>query len=211
MQVIPSINAQSFEEAKDFIKKASEFADWVHVDVGDGIFTPNVTWGNPADWSSIKGQLSNVKVEVHLMIESPDQVILPWFEAGANRVIVHVESMEDADSLIQLGKNFNAELGLAISPDTDIKELNVYFNKVNFYQILAVAPGKIGQEFKEPILDKIKVLRVQAPDAIIEVDGGINPETARLVKEAGANIIVSAKYIWGATNPEKAFLDLSQV
>lgn len=229
MQVIPSINAPDFESAKELISKASEFATWIHIDVGDGIFTPNSTWASPSEFKSLK--FKSLNAEVHLMIESPDVAVLPWLEAGAKRVIVHVESVEDPESLIELCEEFDAEFGLSISPETKIEELNVYFNpsplkdhkksttsnpsrvrgKVKFYQVLAVTPGLAGQEFNNSVLEKIKFLRKEVPDAIIEVDGGINPETAKLVKKAGANIIVSANYIWGAESPEKAFSELSKV
>ncbi len=225
MQVIPSINAPDFASAKELIFKAAEFSPpgggWVHIDVGDGVFTPNTTWGNPQEFKSLK--FKSLNAEVHLMIESPDAVVLPWLaalsegraspsetgrEAVKSRIIVHVESVEDPESLIEICKAFGGELGLAISPDTDIKELNVYFNKVKFYQVLAVTPGLTGQEFNNSVLEKIKFLRKEVPSAIIEVDGGINPETALLVKKAGANIIVSASYIWNNEDPKKAYEEL---
>lgn len=211
MQVIPSINTLNFEEAKKLISKTAEFAGWIHIDVGDGIWTPNTTWGNPNEYLNISiFKNKNIHSEVHLMIESPDAAVLPWLEAGVKRVIVHVESVEDPESLIEICKSFGGELGLAISPDTNIKELNVYFNKVKFYQILAVTPGLAGQEFNKSVLEKIKFLRAAAPDAIIEIDGGINPETAKLVKKAGADIIVSANYIWNSKNPKKAYYELTR-
>lgn len=210
MTIIPSINTPDFESAKELISKAVEFVDWIHIDVGDGIWTPNTTWASPQEFKSLNS-LKSLKTEVHLMIENPDAAVLPWLEAGAKRIIVHVESVEDPDSLIEICKTFGGELGLAISPDTDIKELNVYFNKVKFYQILAVTPGLAGQEFNQSVLEKIKFLRKEVPDAIIEVDGGINPETAKLVKKAGANIIVSANYIWNSEEPKVSYQKLLKV
>ncbi len=209
MQVIPSINVSDFESVKNLISEAVKFTDWIHIDVGDGIFTPNSTWGNPQEFSSLKSKIQNLKSEIHLMIESPDAVVLPWLEVGVKRVIIHVESVEDPDSLIEICKTFGGELGLAISPETDVKELNVYFNKVKFYQVLAVNPGLSGQEFNKSALEKIEFLRKEVPDAIIEVDGGINPETACMVKKAGADIIVSGSYFWNSDDPESAFRELS--
>lgn len=213
MQVIPSINAQDFEEAKDLISKAAEFlppaGGWIHIDIGDGVFTPNTTWGSPSEFKSLNS-LKSFKTEVHLMIESPDAAVLPWLEVGVKRIIIHVESIEDPDSLMEICKTFGGELGLAISPDTDIKELNVYFNKVKFYQILAVTPGLAGQKFNQSVLEKIKFLRAAASDAIIEVDGGINPKTAKLVKKAGANIVVSSNYIWNSDDSKKAYDELTR-
>lgn len=212
MQVIPSINAENFEQAKRLIEKAVKFLslnEWIHIDVGDGIFTPNQTWGNSADIKFLEGYLP--KFEIHLMVESPDAAVLPWLEAGAKRMILHVESIEDPDGLLELCKEFNTELGLAIPPETSIEELTPFFNKINFYQILAVKPGLAGQEFKDLVLKKIKLLREKAPNAIIEVDGGINLETARQCKESGADILVSASYIWNSDNPEKAFQELQKV
>ncbi|MEK7115219.1 MAG: hypothetical protein AAB847_02580 [Patescibacteria group bacterium] len=232
MQVIPSINAADFEEAKNLILQAEKFSDWIHIDVGDGIWTPNQTWNSPSEFQEIrnpKSEIRNLKTEIHLMIESPDIVVLPWLETGAKRIIVHVESVEDPESLIELCEEFDAELGLAISPETKVEELNVYFNpsplkdykesstsnpsrvrgKVKFYQVLAVTPGLAGQKFNQSVLKKIEFLRAAVPDAIIEVDGGINPETARMVKKAGADIIVSASYIWNSDDPKKAYYELT--
>ena len=213
MQVIPSINAQSFEEARVLIEKAEKFLSgdnlWIHIDVGDGIFTPNKGWGNPSEFKSLNVQ--SLKVEVHLMVEGPDAAVLPWLEAGVKRIIVHVESIEDPDALLGLCQEFEAELGLAISPDTKVEELKSYFNKIRFYQVLAVSPGLAGQTFKPVVLGKIKFLRQNVPNAIIEVDGGINLETAESVKKAGADVVVSASYILNGRDPQKAYLELKEI
>jgi ribulose-phosphate 3-epimerase len=212
MQIIPSINVKSFEEAKELIKKAAEFAQWIHIDVGDGIFTPNVSWGSPAELAQFRISnfaFRNLKFEVHLMVKNPETRIKSWLEAGANRIILHLESIKNLEGALDICNQFNAELGIAIAPQFSISNFEFQvLGKIKFFQILAVKPGLAGQEFLPEALEKIKLLRQQRPSAIIEVDGGINLETARLAKQAGADIVVSASYIWDNADSKEAYKSL---
>lgn len=212
MIVIPAINETSFEAVKEKVKKAAEFSEWIHIDVVDGVFAPNITWDNAGDLESIKllnfsiPQLLNFKFEVHLMVANPEAIIDSWLRTGmVKRVIIHLEAMTDSVYLLEKCKKYNAECMLAINPGTEVERLYAHASDFKFFQILAVYPGLAGQEFKPEIINKINSLRKQVPSAIIEVDGGITPETAKLVKEAGADILISASYIWNSNNPEKAY------
>ena len=150
--------------------------------------------------------------EVHLMIEDPEKAVEHWFKAGAERVIVHLEAMRDPHFVLETAKKSAGEVMLAINPSTPVDALVPYLNPpaggFSGFQILAVSPGPSGQEFNENVLEKIKFLRERAPNAIIEVDGGINPETAKLAKEAGANILVSTSYIMDSPDPKGAYEEL---
>ncbi len=213
MQVIPAINEVNFEEIKKKIKLAQDFglttadggAGWVHLDVSDGKFTKNKLWNNPADLSKVQSLKSKVKLEVHLMVQNPDEVIDEWLDVKVKRVIVHLESAKDIDVMKMKCMAFGAELFLAVKPDTPVEHLFSHEGDANGFLILAVNPGLAGQKFKENQLEKIKLLRQKMPDATIEVDGGVNANNAKTIKDAGADILVSASAIWGSENPKEAY------
>ncbi len=223
MQIIPAINCSDFECVKEKLKEAMNFflpADgWVQIDIADGKFTSHKTWNNPKDLLDVKSQLSDVNLEIHLMVENPQEVIDDWIEAGAKRIFIHYEALVEVgrknpdtnasdilNFILEKGRTANIEIGLVISPLTSIEEIVPYFNEVKHIQILAVDPGLAGQKFQTSILDKIRFLKGNGfADNIVEVDGGINLETAKLCKEAGADILASASYIWNNENPKTAF------
>ncbi len=212
MQIIPAINEISFEEVKKKIKATKNFgSDWVHLDAAGGKFTKNKLWNNPADLLKVKSEMLNVKIEVHLMVENPDEVFEDWIDAGVKRIIVHLESVKDIETIKEKCELLNVDLFLAIKPDTKAEKLFEYGNRSDGFLILSVNPGLAGQKFQESQLDKIRALRQKFPDVKIEVDGGVNLETASKIKEAGADIIVSASYIWESRNPKEAYLKLKNI
>lgn len=214
MTVIPAINATSFNEAKKQIETVSKFADFIHIDVVDGQFAPNLTWGNPEELKALgtRQQVTGIKYEVHLMVSNPEAVIDGWLRMGlVKRVVVHLEAMTDSVYILEKCKKYGAEAMLAINPGTEAERLLAHKDDFQYFQILAVYPGLAGQKFRQEALEKIKFLRKAAPNARIEVDGGITPETGKLVKDAGADILVSASYILQSQNPKKAFEELSKI
>ncbi|MFA5084312.1 MAG: ribulose-phosphate 3-epimerase [Candidatus Paceibacterota bacterium] len=205
MLVIPAINEVNFEEVLKKIDIAGRFSRWVHLDVVDGEFAANTTWNNPGDLKAVNSG-PKADIEVHLMVEHPETVIGDWASAGAKRIIIHLEALG--------GKEFkpaaeSIEMGLSINPETPVEDLLPYLENFKFVLILGVNPGLAGQKFEEEVLEKIKFLKNYYPGVIIEADGGINLETAGLVKEAGADILVSASYIWKSQNPEQAYKELT--
>mgnify|MGYP001580352223 CR=1 FL=1 len=202
MEVIPAINAADFSTVKERLKEIEKFSSWVHFDIADGIFTPHITWQNPQDLLSIS---SILKKEVHLMIQDPDGVVDSWLEAGIDRIIFQMETIKDFDKLFNLCHQKGVGVSISIAPETPISVIEPYVLKIDLIHILSVPPGKSGQEFDLSILAKIKTLRDQFPNIKIEVDGGINPETAKLTKEAGADIVVSGSYIFSGPMPEEAY------
>ncbi len=191
-------------------KKISEISSWAHLDVEDGVFTPSVTWRHLEEFSFLTSELPMLHFEVHLMVANPEQVIEGWLKNGAERVIVHLEAMDNPHLILETVKKVGGEVMLAINPGTSAEMLIPYINSFPAFQILAVSPGPSGQEFDESVLEKIKFLRERAPNAIIEVDGGINPETAKSAKEAGANILVSTSYIMDSPDPKGAYEELDR-
>lgn len=219
MQIIPAINETDFFQIKEKLEKVAEFfAEWVHFDIADGKFTPNKTWNKQAELQELRimnYELCKFNIEVHLMVEEPEKVINNWINAGAKRIIVHLETINIAEVKLP-----NIEIGLAINPDTPVEKLISFLRGkgkeergrfCKFVQILAVNPGLAGQKFQPNILDKIRFLKENYPDVKIEVDGGINLETAKLCKQAGADILAAASYIWNSDNPKEAFRELKNI
>lgn len=212
MLVIPAINESSFEEVKNKIELAAEFSAWVHIDVADGKFTPSVTWNNPEELLGLGEKLSETKLEIHLMVVEPQAIVEDWLRTGVERVIVHEETLEDNWSMICSKVDaYGADLMLAIAPETPVEKLVPYLESVSLIQFLAVSPGPAGQALNNVVLEKMRFLKGKAPHIEIEIDGGINLETAKMVKNAGADIVVSASYIWKSTDPKETFGKLTKI
>lgn len=212
MQIIPAINAPDFKTAEKQLKQAAEFSEWIHLDITDGVFSSAQIWGNPEELKSIKYEVSSIKYEVHLMVANPESVIDAWLRTDlVKRVIIHLEAMTDSVYILEKCKKYEAEAMLAINPGTDVERLLAHKDDFDYFQVLAVQPGWVGQKFDPKIVDKVRFLRKNMPDAIIEVDGGINAETAVMVKNAGADIVVSASYLLGSQNPKAIFEELKNL
>ena len=213
MTIIPAINETEFSEVREKIKAARDFgAEWVHLDVADGKFTKNVLWNKPRDLVDLRQTTDDkrLQIEVHLMVANPDEVLDQWLDAKVKRVIVHLESVKDLDVMKMKCVAFGTELFLAVKPDTPVEHLFSHEGDANGFLILAVNPGLAGQKFQENQLEKIRVLRQKFPDAKIEVDGGVNLENAPRIKESGANVLVSASYIWNSENSKKNYEALTK-
>lgn len=214
IKVIPAINSDDFDIVESRIVSANKFLShggWVHIDVVDGEFAPNTTWDNPHDLGKLihsHPEFSLINFEIHLMVSGPEEVAEAWLKAGAKRIIAHVEVIHDHHFLLEKCDEYEAEFMMAISPETPVERLSPYLSSNKYFQILAVKPGLAGQEFKPEVINKIRTLREKAPNAKIEVDGGINPETLKLCKSAGADLFVSASYIFGSREPAKAYKEL---
>lgn len=213
MEVIPVINCheQEFGCVEEKVRLAETFREnkWIHLDVADGVFTFNKTWNNPERWKEFKTSLT---LEVHLMVEHPVPYAKQWLAAGAKRIIVHSEALhgkdtskESLEALRAMCKEHDAELMLTMNPETSVDTVRPYFGYTSAFQVLAVHPGLAGQIFLPIVLSKVRVLRGEFPDATIEVDGGVNHETARLASEAGANALASASFIFLNNDPKRAY------
>lgn len=201
-QVIPSINAPTFLEVQERIKKIEPFVQWCHIDVTDGIFSKYPTWNSPEDLPRLETSLN---VEVHLMVAVPEKTIDQWLVPPVRRVIVHCEAMKDPDLIIQKCREAGTEIGFAIAPETAPEKFEPWFGKVDMVQTLGVHPGPSGQKVDWPLmLGKIRHIRERCKSCIIELDGGVNPETAKKAREAGANIFVAGAYIYNSQNIEES-------
>ena len=195
------------------MRKVKDFSEWVHVDIGDGKFASIVSWGTPEEWQKLlsEEEFKGLNVEFHLMIQAPETVLDAWLRTGAKRIIVHLETMTDSVYVLEKCKKHGAEAVLSIGPKTEVERLLAHEHDFKRFQILAVFPGLQGQKFQQEALQKIKFIREKMPSAIIEVDGGINLETAKLVKDAGADIVVSASYIFESLNPKEMYNKLANI
>lgn len=210
--IIPAINASSFEDARTQFEKILTFlpdGELIHLDIVDGKFAPNVTWGSPEELKTLgtkNQELGTRKFELHLMIENPEAVLDAWLRTGlVQRVIIHLEAMTDSVYVLAKCKKYRVEAMLAVNPGTDAERLLAHTSDFPYMQILAVYPGLAGQKFKPEVIDKIKFLKSHTPNVIIEVDGGITKETAKQCKDAGASLFVSASYVLQHPDPKLAF------
>lgn len=213
MTALPVINCLDFECAKGRLEVLGKFlqkGDWIHLDVADGIFTHHKSWRNPTEWANLRPEFN---LEVHLMVENPERYIDGWIAAGAGRLILHAETIteKDAKAVAQRAARRGIDLMLSSKPHTTTSELWPFLKIFSHFQVLSVDPGLAGQKFIRSVIPKIKFLRNVAPNAMIEVDGGITLEIAKEVKKAGADIVVSASYIFGSKDPKNAFKKLQKI
>lgn len=200
--VAPSLLAADFSRLKEEIQEVEKYgAEYLHLDVMDGTFVPNISYGAPVI-SPLK-QHSNLVFDVHLMVENPDRFIKDFVDAGADIITVHVEATKHLNRTIQLIKSYGKKVGVALNPSTPLEMIKYDLKDIDMVLIMTVNPGFGGQKFIKNTIDKIKDLRAIAPNIDIEVDGGINAETGKLVKEAGANILVAGSYVFSGNYKEK--------
>ena len=207
--IAPSILSSDFANLEFEIKRLEENgADWVHVDVMDVHFVPNLTIGAPVV-KALK-RVASIPLDVHLMIENPEKYIKDFALAGSNYITFHYEATKEKTiQVIELIKSFGVNVGISIKPKTSAKEIKDFINLVDLVLVMTVEPGFGGQKFMADCADKIKEIKSYAQnDIIIEVDGGINAETAQYCKNLGANALVAGNYVFTAENMKEAIASL---
>ncbi len=182
----------------DIVKELDKTnADAIHIDIMDGKFVDNKTWTTSEIIKLTK--YSNLPLDVHLMVNNPSKYIEDYAMLNTNNITFHYEAVKDVNKVINEIKDYGLKVGIAVSPDTDVKNIYDYLSNIDIVLIMSVYPGKSGQVFINETLDKIKELKDYIVNnnlkTLISVDGGINDETGKLCKEAGADILVSASYI----------------
>jgi len=208
IQIIPTIIAKDFQEINEKIKKIESYVEWAQLDVMDGEFVNNSTWNKPRELKNLE---TNLKLEVHLMVNNPEEVIDQWIESGVKRIIFHYEATDKHEEIIEKIKESGLEVGLAINPETSLEVIDNFIEKLNLVLIMTVNPGFGGQDFLEENLGKIKQLRGEYKDVNIGVDGGINLETALKVIQAGANLLASGSVIFNSNNIEETINRLKNI
>ncbi|MEG1995897.1 MAG: ribulose-phosphate 3-epimerase [Oscillospiraceae bacterium] len=207
--ISPSILSADFANLEKDIKKVSN-AQMLHIDVMDGHFVPNISIGVPVVQSLNK--VTNMFLDVHLMISDPIKYVDAFSGAGADLICFHYESNSDVDKTISAIKKNGKKVGLAIKPNTDVQSILKYLPQIDMVLVMTVEPGFGGQSFMPLMMDKVKFLRKYTSEnnipMDIQVDGGINLETAIIAVKAGANVLVAGSFVFGNDNPEDAVYKL---
>ncbi len=206
--ISPSILSADFANLERDIKLVEEAgADWLHIDVMDGHFVPNITIGVPVV-KSIK-KVTKLPLDVHLMIENPEKYIEAFAHAGADILTFHYEAVKDVPAIVDLIKSFGIKAGMSIKPKTSPDDVLNFLNILDLLLVMTVEPGFGGQSFMEDCAEKIPVIKRHAPEnLIIQVDGGINAQTAKICTKYGANSLVAGNYIYKSDDIKNAVQSL---
>ncbi|MCM3665676.1 ribulose-phosphate 3-epimerase [Mesobacillus subterraneus] len=211
VKIAPSILSADFARLGDEIKDVERGgADYIHVDVMDGHFVPNITIG-PLIVEAIR-PVTQLPLDVHLMIENPDQYIEAFAKAGADYITVHVEACRHLHRTVQLIKSTGVKAGVVLNPATPVESLKHIIEDVDMVLLMSVNPGFGGQKFIPSVLPKIREVREMAdalnPGLEIEIDGGVNEETARLCADAGATVLVAGSAVFNKEDRAAAIASL---
>ena len=211
--VAPSILAANFANLADEVRRVEEAgADWIHCDIMDGHFVDNISFG-PMVVGIVRKQ-TKLPLDVHLMIEHPDHFLPRFIDAGANSITVHVESeaRHDVARTLQQIREAGCRVGLTLNPATPFESVERFLDKIDLLLIMTVHPGFGGQPFRAEMMDKVKRAAARNKSGgtkmHIEVDGGINPETAKISIENGADVLVAGTSIFHTKDYRKAIRDL---
>jgi ribulose-phosphate 3-epimerase len=207
--IAPSILSADFARLADELA-AVQGADWVHVDVMDAHFVPNLTLGLPVVKALLK--VTDIPIDCHLMIDDPDRWAIGYAEAGAHNVTVHVEAARDPIKLAKDLRAAGAKAGLSVKPGTPLEPHLDVLKHYDTLLVMSVEPGFGGQEFLADVLDKVRLARAKTDEGelnvLIEIDGGINADTIEQAAEAGVDCFVAGSAVYGADDPQQAITAL---
>ena len=212
--VAPSILSADFGNLERDIKMIDRSeAEWVNIDVMDGVFVPNISFGFPV-MKPVRKATSKV-LDVHLMIVEPEKYVKRFAEAGADYVTFHHEACADPKAVVAEIKSAGAKAGVSVKPATPVEEVFPYLAELDMVLVMSVEPGFGGQSFMPHSLDKVRALRKEISEkgynCLIEIDGGITSNNAGEVYGAGVDVIVAGSSVFNSENPEQAIIDILSV
>ncbi len=209
--VAPSILASDFANLQREITMINESeADWIHIDIMDGVFVPNISMGLPVV-EAVKRHAKK-PMDVHLMIVQPERYVEAFHKAGASTISVHIEACPHLHRNIQQIKQLGANAGVALNPHTPVSQLQHVIADIDLVCVMSVNPGFGGQKFIEATYQKIKELKAMIADtgsrAVIEIDGGVNQANAKPLLDAGADVLVAGNFVFSSAQPKEVIRQL---
>lgn len=204
--ITPSILSCDLAHLQDEVASVEPYADWLQVDVMDGHFVPNLSFGAPI----IQNLQTRLPLDIHLMVEDPEDRLEEFLALNVHNITFHAEVTDGAarGALIAAIHDGGATAGIALNPETPVAAVSDVLGVIDLILVMSVQPGFSGQEFLHDVLGKVQELRERSSSLMIQMDGGITPETARCCREAGANNLVAGSFIFGAQDRKKAITSL---
>jgi len=205
IEIVPAIIAKTNDELVNLIKKLEPHTTRVSIDVMDGIFVPNKTVSGYEELPKIETTLA---FDAHLMIQNPENQMADWLKTAVDRFFIHVESSQDLRPALEQIRQDGKKAGIVLNPETSLEKAIEYIDYIDYIQFMTVQPGFYGGTFIEQVIPKISEFHASHPQIQIIVDGGIVPATAKLVKDAGASILISGSYVLNSPDITQAIKDL---